>query len=162
MTWVVANTSSDSQFLILTSTGAAGAWWEDRASEWFPVLAARTSLNTVQGSEWLAGRGYILRKERAKSLHHCAEADASCVDNWAREGNATFTHIYIAKDRQRQGRTALGCCHPLVRSLNDASGYALVYNGPGAVIYARLGVADTASAPNFCRRGNDTSDATCE
>ncbi|HUS15836.1 MAG TPA: hypothetical protein VM536_12560, partial [Chloroflexia bacterium] len=47
--WAAANTPSASQFLVITGAGT----WDDATSEWFPVLARRVSLATVQGYEWL-------------------------------------------------------------------------------------------------------------
>lgn len=162
MAWAATNTAPDSRFLVLTPTGAQGAWWEDRASEWFPVLAARTSLGTVQGNEWLPGGAFARQVERAKTLHACAGDDAACLEVWAREGNATVTHIYIAKERQRLGRTTVGCCDPLVRSLSAANGYTLVYDGPGAAIFARSATASAETVSGSCRRGDGASHAACE
>jgi hypothetical protein len=48
--WIKANTPPDAKFISLPSS----TWWEtDTVGEWFPALAERTNLLTVQGSEWL-------------------------------------------------------------------------------------------------------------
>ncbi len=50
MTWIKANTSPDSKFINLPSS----KWWEtDAVGEWFPALAERKNVLTVQGTEWL-------------------------------------------------------------------------------------------------------------
>jgi hypothetical protein len=52
MIWIKENTSPDSKFIVVPSS----TWWEtDAVGEWFPALAERTNLLTVQGSEWLPG-----------------------------------------------------------------------------------------------------------
>ena len=159
MAWVATNTDQGSRFLVLTPTGATGAWWEDRASEWFPVLAARTSLGTVQGSEWLPDGAFLWQAERTKTLHACASANSACLEGWARGGNVTFTHVFIAKERQPLGRTTVGCCDPLVHSLSAANDYTLVFDGPGAAIFARSAAVDGGMMPHPYRREDGASHA---
>ncbi len=48
MSWVAANTKDSERFAVVTGR----AWESDYVSEWFPTLAERTSVATVQGSEW--------------------------------------------------------------------------------------------------------------
>jgi hypothetical protein len=50
MEWTKSHTPPDSSFVVLSS---ARYWFADSVSEWFPVLAERKSLVTVQGLEWL-------------------------------------------------------------------------------------------------------------
>src|SRR5262245_28551346 len=57
MTWVSHNTPPDSRFLIVTAEG----WPTDKTAEWFPVLAQRVSVDTVQGYEWVAGGAFATR-----------------------------------------------------------------------------------------------------
>jgi len=64
MAWVAHNTPATSRFMVLTDYGrwrgrglglgidTAPGWGADRTSEWFPVLAARTSVATPQGYEF--------------------------------------------------------------------------------------------------------------
>ena len=50
--WIKENTPGDAEFFVVPSS----TWWEtDAVGEWFPALTERTSLLTVQGSEWLPG-----------------------------------------------------------------------------------------------------------
>jgi hypothetical protein len=53
MTWVKENTPSESQFLVLDFPYG---WFSDMPAEWFPALAERKSLLTVQGQEWLSSQ----------------------------------------------------------------------------------------------------------
>ena len=51
MMWIRENTPSDARFFSVP----ASTWWEtDAVSEWFPALAERANLITVQGTEWRA------------------------------------------------------------------------------------------------------------
>jgi hypothetical protein len=136
MQWVAANTTSDSQFLVITSE----RWELNRSSEWFPALAGRPSLSTPQGREWLGNfSGWT---ERDTVLQRCSHADAGCVEDWAATQGANFTHIYLPK------RAAVGatpeqedgwCCQTLRLSLAGNPGYQEVYDGPGAIIFERRG-----------------------
>jgi hypothetical protein len=50
MEWVKENTSGDAEFFVVPSS----TWWEtDAVGEWFPALAERKNVLTVQGTEWL-------------------------------------------------------------------------------------------------------------
>lgn len=50
MAWVAAHHSGDS-FIVLSPF----KWYYDSSAEWFPVLAAARSINTLQGREWIPG-----------------------------------------------------------------------------------------------------------
>jgi hypothetical protein len=136
MAWVAANTPTSSAFLVLSQSRAADGWWGDSTGEWFPVLAQRNSLGTVQGSEWRPDGAFARSQSRFNALQTCVSKDRSCLEAWAQKGGVTFTHIYIARDRQGQGGVGADCCDPLVQSLRAAGGYRLVYDGPGALIFA--------------------------
>lgn len=132
MQWVAANTPHDARFLVITTY----TWAEDRVSEWFPVLAKRESVATVQGHEWTG-----LFRERMWQHHSaqaCAEKDATCLEEWTRGTSLSFDYVYVAK---RSTVTTSDCCAPLRHSLYNGDGYRTVYDGPGATIFVRkLGV----------------------
>jgi hypothetical protein len=54
MAWVADETPNGVAFVVAT----IDTWGNDEVSEWFPALAHRTSIGTVQGSEWLWVAGY--------------------------------------------------------------------------------------------------------
>jgi hypothetical protein len=83
---VKANTLADSQFLVFSGS----PWWQDASSEWFPVLAERTSLLTIQGAEWLPANGFIQRWVRFDNLQFCANADILCLNEWLAKNPVTF------------------------------------------------------------------------
>jgi hypothetical protein len=52
MDWIARNVDENARFLVVSSS-LGWAW--DRDAEWFPTLAARRSVNTLQGLEWMTG-----------------------------------------------------------------------------------------------------------
>ena len=67
MRWISRETPPSSRFLVVTSE----RWPVDRSSEWFPVLAQRVSVGTVQGSEWLPSGEFARRVEANDDLRTC-------------------------------------------------------------------------------------------
>jgi len=134
--WASANTPSSSEFLVITGN----SWARDSVSEWFPVLANRRSLATVQGAEWLPGFSHKI--EQYQSLQKCAFTNPECLDQWATSANQTFTYVYITKNP----RTLLGTPRSpevdapllLLEQLKESEHYQLEYDGPGAAIFRRL------------------------
>ncbi len=123
MHWVAAQVPDTSAFLVVSWL----PFWEDRTSEWFPVLARRPSRGTVQGTEWL-GRGEFLKRWRlADSLQACGWHTPECLDAWSAAAGTTFSHVYLRA----------GCCGPLLEALRRDERYGMVYEGSGAVIFAR-------------------------
>ena len=130
MRWVREHTPPSSRFAVVT--GKLGMWANDRHAEWFPVLAARPSVGTVQGSEWLAGGQFAARIEAADSLQDCRTRGVSCVERWASRRGERITHVYIPRPRDARAQ----CCRLLLESLRADGRYAPVYDGPGALVFA--------------------------
>lgn len=126
MRWVAQTTPAESRFLVITGNG----WEVDRTSEWFPVLADRVSVATVQGYEWLPGGIFVEQRERYNQAQGCATWLAACLQDWSHETGVMFTHVYIPKLPNRE------CCSILRDSLYHQPEYDLVYDGPGATIFA--------------------------
>ncbi|MCC6381060.1 MAG: hypothetical protein IT304_01050 [Dehalococcoidia bacterium] len=124
MAWIAATTPTDSRFLVIPQT----FWQADRESEWFPVLANRPSVATVQGSEWLPAQAFDRQIGAHARAWGCAWAGTDCLDGWMAAHGATFTHVYLPN----------GCCGGLADALRTDPRYQLVYDGPGGVVY-RLG-----------------------
>jgi len=124
MAWAAENTTAASQFLVLTGDQT---WETDLSSEWFPALAKRTSLGTVQGTEWLAGRLYDQTEQAYADLQACASEEAACLEDWAAENQVIFTHVYLRKE--------LLLNQALMQSLEKD--YRVIHDGPGAVVFVR-------------------------
>jgi hypothetical protein len=76
MEWIAANPDipPDARFLVITNTAD---WQVDAAEMWFPVLAQRESVLTVQHAGWR----YNVFQTRAfrERLHACVDRDIACL-----------------------------------------------------------------------------------
>jgi hypothetical protein len=129
MQWVARQTPQGSRFLLVVG-GAAGGWWADRVGEWFPVLANRVSIATVQGTEWLPGNAFERHELQYDQLQGCAIWGTPCIEEWAAQHGLGYSHVYIPKT------LAFPCCGPLESALRHDAAYRLVFDGPGASIFA--------------------------
>jgi hypothetical protein len=133
MRWVATATPAPSRVLVITGS----AWPNDRIAEWFPVLAQRKSVATVQGSEWLPGGEFARRYDAYEALAGCASRDVACVEEWASSRGKPFTHLYVARTLGRNGMPGTDCCTAMIVSAQSDPRYRRVYDGPGAAIFER-------------------------
>ncbi len=133
MAWVSQNTPATSQFALLTGDDN---WGIDPQSEWFPALAERTSITTVQGSEWEPNREFERRVESYNQLQKCAEQDYSCTLAWASGTTTSFTHIYISK----KDATSSGVSLPIIDQYKSDAHFIEVFDNPGVTIFEVVGV----------------------
>ncbi len=135
MSWVATNTDPGSRFAIVSADG----WSADRTSEWFPALAARRSIATVQGTEWLSGASGFVQQERAfSSLQDCANLGAACLDEWSAKMNRPFDYVYITKIPPRMVKQDKDpCCGALRAALREDLRYSVVYDSSAATIFQR-------------------------
>lgn len=132
MQWIARSTPPDSRFLVVT-----GEFWAmDRTAEWFPVLANRVSVATVQGTEWLTRTGFTYALERHEALQKCATVHIECVEQWAQTYDADFTHLYVNKRPRRPNPAAAPCCQAVLLTLRDSPRYQLIFDSPEAAVYA--------------------------
>ena len=124
---IAAQTPPGSRFVVVSGQ----PWFADRVGEWFPVLANRVSVNTVQGSEWLPGGFFKRVDENIVVQGGCAGTDAACLERWAATTGHPFSHVYVAKSALTR------CCASLMTSLRSSPAYAVVYDGPAALVVAR-------------------------
>ncbi len=68
MKWITNNTPKDSDFVIMEINST---WSVDKVSEWFPTIAGRKSITTVQGTEWLAKSHMKTPRKKTVSLKEC-------------------------------------------------------------------------------------------
>ncbi|HWO73427.1 MAG TPA: glycosyltransferase family 39 protein, partial [Dehalococcoidia bacterium] len=88
MAWVKANTPPDAVFLVMPATGIARV---DPALEWFPALAQRRSVLTVQGTEWISGQ-FDTTKDAYEDLVDCLRSAADCLQTSVAKGD--FDHDF--------------------------------------------------------------------
>jgi hypothetical protein len=130
MHWVADNTPRTSTVLVISTRPE---WANDSVSEWFPVLADRPSVATVQGDEWL---GHFSRfTARYAEVQHCGvQNDSACLLAWAHDYAVTFDYVYITKPDQGSNYRNTA---PLLQGIATAGQYTQVYDGPGAAVYHR-------------------------
>ncbi len=127
MSWVGRETPTSARLLVVAGT----SWEIDKNSEWLPVLAQRVSVATVQGYEWRPLGEFAHKKREYIGLQGCAGWVDRCLSDWSRATGVSYTHVYLPKP-------ATGaCCRILRYSLDRDPEYRLVYDGPGAALYAR-------------------------
>lgn len=128
MAWVAAHTPPTSRFVVLST---ATSWWADPVDAWFPALTSRASVVAPNGAEWLP-RGEFRRREEGYSwLKRCGAVDGSCFDSLSARFGIAFTHVYVSKPEvPAPGRHPGG-------APGDSPGFVVVYDGPGATVYAR-------------------------
>jgi len=132
MEWVRENSDRSAQFAIISGR----TWENDYLSEWFPVLAGRTSLATVQGAEWTGIQAFLDRLAMHRQLQACAVRTATCVDDWIAGWAIEPVYILVPKGRLYGPSSPLDCCPALRETLSASDRYRLVYDGPGASIFA--------------------------
>ena len=128
--WVAANLEPDATLALITDS----VWSGDPDSEWFPILAGRRSVATVQGSEWLGQAAFDAQVIAHRALQACVRpASVSCVQDWLAEYPAEF--VYIPMGRLHGPAAADDCCADLRGALAADSGFAVRYDGPGATVF---------------------------
>jgi hypothetical protein len=127
MEWVREHTPADSRFLVISSSWL---WARDQTGEWFPALAGRTSLTTVQGREWVpGGTDYSLARERFPQLQDCMVVDCLAMV-------APHSHVYISKTPVAvDPGVPRDLTLALRRSLAQSPRYTLIYSNASADVY---------------------------
>jgi hypothetical protein len=131
MEWTGQNSAPQSRYLVLT----ANPWWDDPLTEWFPALADRTSLTTVQGYEWTSPSQFADRVSRYDAVRDCLQSiRVACLAQWSAGQGTTFDYIFIPVLPPARGQAALEDT-PLVQALRQSPAYLLVSEQAGALIF---------------------------
>jgi hypothetical protein len=132
MRWIAQNTPDNSQFLLLTS---AHYWQADAVQEWFPSLALRHSLTTVQGNEWLPSDRFSDSQNEYKLLKRCQDEELACLETWEDETGQSYTHIYISKSGDEYPEAYFDAIEAQLRA---DSNYRVIYENSDVIIFRRL------------------------
>jgi hypothetical protein len=114
-------------------------WARDFVSEWFPALAQRRSVATVQGSEWLGGDRWRKRQEQHEELQECADRPVDCLEAWEAKWHTGFTRVFVPK--KQFGGVFFGddtCCRAARASLATSPAYRQVLDLPGGTVFERV------------------------
>jgi len=138
MQWVKENTPENSQFLVLT--GEPESMCESSA-EWFPALADRTSLSTLQGREWVLGNKFGEFIGHRASLQNCIDENLECLDREIKYFGDDFDYIYVSiktpTDNCKAVDTFQQTTRGIIIALEDAPYYVTVYKTRDAIILQR-------------------------
>ena len=130
MTWVRDETEPDIQFVVATVT----YWGGDEISEWFPAMAERRSVATVQGSEWLGAEGYEAQLDRNFAVISCSRSTDQCFADWTASEGLSDAWLFIPKGQVSGPLSASDCCPALRELVRGGALYEVMYDGPGATI----------------------------
>jgi hypothetical protein len=135
MAWIRVNTPADARFLVLTGTNTITC---DLTLEWFPALAERRSLYTVQGTEWTKGDDFAPYVRSTYAVQDCLrKSDVSCLDSTV--DRAEYDFIYISKVSRQN-------CMPVdfpnafsyfLDSIRQDIGFKLAYESKDVIIFGK-------------------------
>jgi hypothetical protein len=131
MEWVRTSTAPDSTFAVLTGD----AWGHDRSGEWFPVLADRPSIATVQGYEWIPNGAFTRQEKSYIALQGCVDQGPACIAQWSSDHHASFDYLYIGHRGTGSDDSQVPCCSALVDALKSDPAFTMVYQNADATIF---------------------------
>ena len=133
MKWVHENTPNDSRFLVLTGTNSISC---DMVLEWFPALADRRSIYTVQGTEWTEGANFASYVRSTYTVQAClTDGDIKCLD--ATVPRSDYEYLYVSKIPRLDCRTIdyKNAFHYFLESLANANEFRKIYESDGVIIF---------------------------
>jgi hypothetical protein len=130
MVWVRDEVEPGTRFIVASVVG----WGADEISEWFPAVAERQSVATVQGSEWLGRDGFRAQRQRHREVIRCTPNIDRCMVEWAESQGLADAWIFVPKGTVNGPLSPDDCCPALRETVRDGTFYEVVYDGPGATI----------------------------
>jgi len=134
MQWAAENTLAESTFIVLTPHSI---WEANERVEWFPVLAQRNSVGTVQGTEWLPANRFNEQQSIYQELLICALEDIACLNQVSQQEGIHFTHIYLSGTLV-DGETGTPFPLPIEADLRTSPEYELIYERDGVLIFSKV------------------------
>jgi hypothetical protein len=124
------NIDPGSGFLLLTGEPYS---MKDPFQEWFPALTPNKSVTTIQGLEWTLGPRFFSRYGDLVALQHCAEV--ACVKAWSEGTGLKYQYLLLRIPPEESQGELEASLRLLLGSLSRETGYQLVYESPGFVVY---------------------------
>jgi len=112
------------------------SWEANKTAEWFPALAQRSAVNTVQGTEWLPERRFEKQKNLYNQVNECLVQDVGCLEDLERDG-LQFSHIYLSgylQDRNTGYRIDM----PIKKALEQSPAYQMIYSNDRVIIFEKV------------------------
>ena len=134
MAWTSDSLPASARVVVVTGR----IWTVDAPSEWFPYLAGRRSVATVQGNEWLGPAAWDQSLDRNFSLQARAGDTVASLDDWADEFGVEFDYVFLPKGQLGGPFSPGDCCAAMRTTLRESPNYQVVYDGPGATIGHRV------------------------
>ncbi|MGE3960198.1 MAG: hypothetical protein AB7F65_00785 [Dehalococcoidia bacterium] len=120
MEWIAEETPEDSTFLVISRNG----WYADRDGEWFPALAERENVATVQGYEWVEGE-FARREELQAMAQMCLPGEGNCLGSVL--NIEAFDYVYVPET----------CCSAMRQLLEIEWRYEVIFDN-GATVFQRV------------------------
>lgn len=134
LNWIQTHTPLEAKFIILK---IADDPMLDHSAEWFPALARRQSLFTLQGKEWTRGTEFTKNWDTYGQTAQCLLQDIACLEKHLAQQNARFDYIYIAKQPVGVVSEENTPYLRLTESLKESLEYRLIYENEGAIVFIR-------------------------
>jgi len=131
MAWVKENTQPDSQFLVITPPAI---WQRNAPAEWFPAIAERRSVTTVQGSEWLPDGQFSRQAALYDIFSQCALEGIECLQDQSRNENLQFSHIYLS-GKLFDPHAGIEFPLPLETALRASPQYRLIFESGEIIVF---------------------------
>ncbi len=132
MEWVKGHTPARSRFLVVTGAD----WPVDAIAEWFPVLAGRSSVGTVQGLEFATPDAWRAAVDASDGVETCSNGTAECLVHWADTWERSINYVFIPRG-PGPGITDGDCCPLLVESLRSDYRFSLEVALAGGYVFKR-------------------------
>lgn len=138
MSWVATETEDDTRFIV----AAVVYWGGDEIGEWFPAIADRQSVGTVQGTEWLGRDAFRTQLRRNDAILGCTRSTDRCMADWAEAEGLGDAWLFIPKGQVNGPLSPPDCCPALRETVQSGTRFEVVYDGPGATIARPVNAED--------------------
>jgi hypothetical protein len=133
MAWARTSLPTSARVVIVTGR----PWYEDATAEWFPYLAGRRSVATVQGFEWMGASAWQAQLDASAALQSRASDTVTSLEGWSLTYRVQYDYVYLPKGPLGGVTSGPDCCTALRQTLAASSDYSVAYDGPGASIFER-------------------------
>lgn len=131
MEWIDHNLPEGSTFLVINGETAGEC---DALTEWFPSIAKRTSVATMQGREWLIGDRFVEFIARRDALQRCMDSDLNCLLERSQDFDPA-DYIFISVNRSCSSQGNAENTSPLLASLRASGQFELIYDTDQSFIF---------------------------